>query len=88
MMENREATCCGRHRGHHGHEMMHGMGQRFDSEREHSFARKGFTGFSVDPTDLLALRSAQRHLEVKKADIEDRIADLDRKIKAHPDYLV
>lgn len=34
---------------------------------------------------LLALRRAKRHLEVEKADLEDQIAEIDRRIAQHPD---
>ena len=40
----------------------------------------------VDPADLLALKSAKRHLEARRADLEDQIAELTRQIENHPDF--
>ena len=40
----------------------------------------------VDPTDLLALKSAKRHLEAQREDLEDQIAELTRQIETHPDH--
>lgn len=40
----------------------------------------------IDPTNLLALRRALRHLETRKLDLEDQIAELKKKIQTHPDY--
>ncbi len=39
----------------------------------------------AEAASLLALRRARRHLEAQRADIEDQIADLDRRIRLHPD---
>lgn len=39
----------------------------------------------AEGASLLALRRARRHLEVQKADLEDQLAELDRRIQAHPE---
>lgn len=36
---------------------------------------------------LLALRRMKRHLEVQKSDLEDQLAELERRIQTHPDTL-
>jgi len=68
--------------GHHPHKGGHWMGA-------HNFApwtsRMRWQPSTMDPTDLLALKSAKRHLEAQKADLEDLITELTRKIESHPD---
>lgn len=39
----------------------------------------------AEGASLLALRRTRRHLEVQKADLEDQLAELDRRIQAHPE---
>ncbi len=38
-----------------------------------------------EEASLMMLRRARRHLEVQKADLEDQIEDLERRIASHPD---
>lgn len=57
--------------------------------------KSGAMGASKDrwPTDelppneasLMVLRRAQRHLATQKADLEDQLAELERRIQTHPD---
>lgn len=44
------------------------------------------TDLPGEGASLLALRRAKRHLEARKADLEDQLAELERRIQAHPDY--
>lgn len=86
-----ESTMPGMGAGMH----MHGSSRRGFVGGSGPWARQGFNGegwngegwgfFSLDTTDLLALKAAKRHLEAHKADIEDRIAQIDSLIAAHPD---
>ncbi len=82
----------------HGHGM-HDPMERLDRRSRPEFGRRAngrmippwppmspWQASKIDPTDLLALKSAKRHLEAQKADIEDQIEDLVRKIESHPDY--
>ncbi len=39
----------------------------------------------AEGASLLALRRTRRHLEVQKADLEDQLAELERRIQAHPE---
>lgn len=38
-----------------------------------------------DDANLMALRRAKRHLEARRADLEDEIAELEQRIRLHPD---
>ncbi|PSR27068.1 MAG: hypothetical protein C7B47_09160 [Sulfobacillus thermosulfidooxidans] len=64
------------HRGNHG---MHAMGGAMG--RRPGMMSNPF----YDPEDLLSLKSMKRHLEAQKADIEDRIAEIEKLIASHPD---
>ncbi len=86
-----ESTMAGMAAGMH----MHGPGRRGFVGGPGPWGRQGWGGegwsgegwgFSTpDPTDLLALKAAKRHLEAHKADIEDRIAQIDKMIASHSD---
>ena len=43
------------------------------------------TDHPQEDASLIALRRAKRHLEARKADLEDQIAELDERINLHPD---
>ncbi len=43
------------------------------------------TELPAEGASLLALRRTRRHLEVQKADLEDQLAELERRIQAHPE---
>jgi excisionase family DNA binding protein len=66
-----------------------GMGMGFGGPRGRGVRRHGWPNPPPEPPEgasLLALRRAKRHLEAQRADLDDQIAELERRIRAHPDY--
>lgn len=66
-----------------------GRGPGFGGPRGRGFRRHGWPAAPDEPPEgasLLALRRAKRHLEAQRADLDDQIAELERRIQAHPDY--
>jgi excisionase family DNA binding protein len=66
-----------------------GPGPGLGPPRGRGWRRHGWPGAAVAPPEgasLLALRRAKRHLETLRADLDDQIAELERRIQAHPDY--
>ena len=75
-----EQQCgCGGRGGHGSHG---GMGGRM-----HGRGGSGWEQSEMPSQEasLLALRRAKRHLEAKKADLEDQIQELEQRIAKHPD---
>ncbi|MCL5971200.1 MAG: helix-turn-helix domain-containing protein [Firmicutes bacterium] len=81
MLGNAEEQHCGCG-GHGGHGSQGGMRGRMQGRRGPGWEQSEVPS---QEASLLALRRAKRHLEAKKADLEDQIQDLEQRIAKHPD---
>ena len=80
MLEDREGYSGGC--GHHGHFGPGSRGPRGRGPRGPKWEYRDIPGHDAS---LLALRRAKRHLEARKADIEDQLQEVEKIIAKHPD---